>query len=232
MSASGAVRTRPLSLPGVLVLVLVLASIASPWSISIPPAHAALSFGFQTPACWLAVLALIAAAFVELRAAVIAVAVAEAALIAWFGWAMWVVTTPRFASLGFPFVGTDLIGPGWYAAAVALLLAAGAVVKGLLDRETPIGPGFWLWTAIPGYGLIRLGRWSRGLTWTLLFSAALYFASTDSPDPTQFAEYGRTNNVPPALPRDPEWVLLGLAAALWALSIGVTIAQRRRAGRN
>jgi len=74
----------------------------------------------------------------------------------------------------------------------------------------------------------RLGNWTRGLVWTALFSAALYFASTDSPDPAQFAEYGRTGNVPPPIPRSPEWVLLALAALFWMLSIAATAWQRRR----
>jgi hypothetical protein len=211
-----------------LVAVCVLATVVSPWSISISPAHVAQSFGFQTPACWLAVIALIAGMVLEARMAVIALAVVELVLAGWFGWAMWIVTTPRFADLGFPFVGTDLIGAGWYAAAVGLLLAAGAVVKELADRAVPIGVDLWIITAIPGFGLMRLGQWSRGLMWAALFSAALYFASTDSPDPTQFADYGSSGNVPPAYPRGAEWALLALAALLAVVSIAVTAWQRRR----
>jgi hypothetical protein len=86
----------------------------------------------------------------------------------------------------------------------------------------------WILTAIPGFGLMRLGQWSRGLMWAALFSAALYFASTDSPDPTQFADYGRSGNVPPAYPRGAEWALLALAALLAVVSIAVTAWQRRR----
>jgi hypothetical protein len=141
---------------------------------------------------------------------------------------MWVVTTPRFSTLGFPFIGTDLLGPGWYATAVGLLVAAGVVVKELVDKDVAVGWDLWLFTAIPGYGLARLGQWSRGLMWTALFSASLYFASTDSPDPELFAEYGRTNNVPPPYPREPEWVLLALAAALFLLSVAVTVRRRLR----
>ena len=222
------VRSRAASALDLLVVVCVLASVVSPWSISIPPAHLAQSFGFQTPACWLASAALIGALVLETRAAVIALAVAELVLIAWFGWAMWVVTTPRFTDLGFQFVGTDLMGAGWYAAAVGLLLAAGAVVKDLNDRAVPIGADLWILTALPGFGLIRLGRWARGLMWATLFSAAFYFASTDSPDPTQFADYGRYGNVPPAYPRGAEWALLALAALLWVTSIALTVRERRR----
>ena len=221
-------RSRPASVLDFVVAVSVIASVASPWWISVPPAHLQETFGFQSPACWLAAVALFIALFAEARAAVVALAVVELVLIAWFGWAMWVVTTPSFARLGFPFVGTDLIGPGWYAAAIGLLVTATLVVKELEDRNTPVGSELWILTALPGFGLMRLGRWTRGLVWTALFSAALYFASTDSPDPAQFAEFGRTGNVPPALPRGPEWVLLGLALLVWILSIGATAWEGRR----
>ena len=212
----------------IVVALCVIASIASPWWVSVPPAHLQETFGFESPGCWVAVIALLIALVVEARAAVVAVAVVELVLIASFGWAMWVVTTPRFAQLGFPFVGTDLMGPGWYAAAIGLLVAAAVVVKELEDRDVPIGKEMWILAALPGFGLIRLGSWNRGLVWTALFSAALYFASTDSPDPAQFIEYGRTGNVPPPIPRGPEWILLALAALLFVLSIAATAWQRRR----
>ncbi len=211
-----------------IVALCLITSVASPWWISIPPAHLAETFGFQSPVCWLVVIALLGALYADLRAAVIAVVLVEAVLIAWFAWAMWVVTTSRFTSLGFPFIGTDLIGAGWYAAAIALLVTTGVVVRELTARDVPVGWDLWALTAIPGYGLARLGQWDRGLIWTTLFSAALYFGSTDSPDPTQFAEYGRTGNVPPAYPREPELVLLALAALLWVLSVVITAWWRRR----
>lgn len=228
VSAVRGLRSRPASVLDLAVGLCAIASVASPWWVSVPSAHLAETFGFQTPACWLAVIALGAALFVDLRAAVFAVAVVEVVLVAWFAWAMWVVTTPRFASLGFPFIGTDLIGPGWYAAAIALLVAAGVVVKELNDRDVPAGWDLWVLTTLPGYGLARLGQWSSGLAWTALFSAALYFASTDSPDPAQFADYGRSGNVPPPYPREPEWVLLALAAVLWVVSVAVTVWRRQR----
>ncbi len=222
------VRTRPFSVAALAVAACALASVASPWSISIPPAHIAQSFGFQTPACWVAVLALVAAVLVDGGAAVAAVGIALAVIVAWFAWAMWIVTTPAFTSLPFSFVGTDLIGPGWYAAAVGLLIAAAAVAGNLVQRRAKPGIDLWIFTAIPGYGLVRLGNWGRGMTFAILFSAALYFGSTDSPDPAQFADYGQSGNVPPPMPRGPEWVLLGLAAVIWLVSIAMTVSHVRR----
>jgi len=228
VSAARVIRSRRTSAADIVVALCVIASVASPWWISVAPAHLPETFGFQSPACWLVVIALFAALFLDLRGAVIAVAIVEVVLIAWFGWAMWVVSTPRFTALGFPFIGTDLIGPGWYAAAIGLLVTAGVVVKELNDRDVPVSWDLFALTAIPGYGLARLDQWDRGLIWTALCSAALYFASTDSPDPAQFADYGHTGNVPPPYPREPEWVLLALAALLWGLSVVVTVRQRRR----
>jgi hypothetical protein len=228
--ATPASLTRPLSLAALIAVFASIASIASPWSISIPPAHVTQSFGFQTPACWLVVIALLAAAVLELRIAVVAVAIATGTVIAWFGWAMLIVATPQFTALPFPFVGTDLIGGGWYAAAVGLLVVAAFVVRGLVERPAPAGVDLWIFTVIPGYGLMRLGEWGQGLTLALVFSGALYLASTDSPDPAVFADYGHTNNVPPPITREPEWILLTLAAAIWLFSVAMTVwrANRRR----
>lgn len=204
------------------------ASVAAPWTISIPPAHLAQAFGFQTPACWLTVLALVAGIALETRFAIIAVAIASAVVLSWLAWAMWIVTTPTFTALPFPFVGTDVIGPGWYAAAMGLLVAAGTLVKALVDKHAPVGPELWTLAVIPGYGLMRLQRWGAGLAFAALTAGALYFASTDSPDAGQFADYGASNNVPPPFPRSPEWILLGLTVVFWMASVVATIREKRR----
>src|SRR5882762_8420918 len=82
-------RSRPASMLDFAVAACVIVSVASPWWISVPPAHLQETFGFQSPACWLAAVALFIALFAEARAAVVALAVVELVLIGWFGWAMW-----------------------------------------------------------------------------------------------------------------------------------------------
>src|SRR5258707_4868106 len=62
-------RSRNASVLDFVVAVSVIASVASPWWISVPPAHLQETFGFQTPACWLAAVALFIALFAEARAA-------------------------------------------------------------------------------------------------------------------------------------------------------------------
>ena len=223
-----AIAWQRISAAGVVVAVAAAAALASPWSNSIPPAHLNQSFGFQTPACWIVVAALGFAVLLDERWAVAAIGVAAAVILGWLGWAMWAVTTRPFSALPFSFMGTDVIGPGWYAAAAGLLLGAVIVIRRLIDRQAQPGADLWVLTAIPGYGLMRLGRWARGAIFAALVDGAFYFGSTDSPDASVFVEYGRSNNVPPPIPRGPEWVLLAFAAGVWLLSILATIVERQR----
>ena len=48
---------------------------------------------------------------------------AELLLIAWYAWAMYLVTTPAYSSQ-YAFVGTDIVATSWYAAGLGLLSAA------------------------------------------------------------------------------------------------------------
>ena len=228
LRALGSLGYRSRTVLDLLVVVSVIASLLSPWTVSIAPAHLSETFGYESPACWLATVGLISALVLDLRISVVLLALTEAVLAVWFAWAMWVVTTPRFTALPFPFMATDLMGPGWYAAAIGLLVAAAALVRELRRRSAPLREDVWLLTAIPGFGLMRLDGWLRGAVWAGLFSVAFYFASTDSPDSTQFADYGRTGNVPPAFPRGAEWVLLAAAALFWLAGVGVTVWQWRK----
>jgi len=210
-----------------LVIVSAIISLLSQWTIGILPAHLAETFGVESAACWLAVIGMLAALALEVRVAVIAVFFTEVVLVAWFGWATWVVTTPHFTDLAFPFTPTDLMGPGWYLAGAGLLLAAGAAIRELRRRHAQPREELWLLTAIPGFGLLRMGRWFEGGVWAGLFIAAVYLASTDSPDSTEFADLGRYGAVPPPFPRGAEWVLLGAALFFWIFSIAVTVWRRR-----
>ncbi len=209
-----------------LVIVSAIISLLSQWTVSIPPAHLAETFGIESAAGWLAVIGMLASLALDGRLAVIAVFFTEVVLVASFGWATWVVTTPRFASLPFPFMPTDLMGPGWYAAGAGLLLATGAVIRDLRRHHAPPREDLWLLTAIPGFGLLRMGRWFEGGVWAGLFIVAVYLASTDSPDSTEFADLGRYGAVPPPFPRGAEWVLLGAAVFFWIVSIAVTVWRR------
>ncbi len=222
-----ALRRRSRSPLDALVIVAAVVSLLSEWTIAIEPAHLTQTFGVESPACWVAVAGLVATLILEIRLAVVAVFLTELVLLAWFGWALWVITTPRFTSIQFPFTPTDLMGPGWFAAAGGLLFAAGAVIRELRSRREPPREDFWLLTALPGFGLLRIGRWFQGGLWASLFIGALYFASSDSPDSTEFADLGKYGAVPAPYPRGAEWVLLAAAVVFWVAGITVTLWRRR-----
>lgn len=210
-----------------LVIMAAVVSLLSQWTISIAPAHLSETFGVESPVCWLVTIGLASTLILDVRRAVIALLLTEVVLVGWFGWALWVITTPRFTNVPFPFTPTDLMGPGWYAAAAGLLFSAGAIVRELWIRHVPPREDLWMLTAIPGFGLLRLGRWFQGGLWLALFAGAVYFASSDSPDSTEFADLGRYGAVPPPYPRGAEWVLLAAAAAFWIVSAAVTVWRRR-----
>lgn len=210
-----------------LVIVFAVVSLLSEWTIAILPAHLPQTFGIESAACWLVIAGLVASLVLDVRRALVAVFCTEVVLLAWWAWALWVITTPRFTGLQFPFTPTDLMGPGWYAAAAGLLFAAGALIRELHLRHAPPREDLWLLTALPGFGLLRLGRWFEGGVWAALFIGAVYFASTDSPDSTEFADLGRYGAVPAPYPRGAEWVLLAAAAAFWIASLFVTAWRKR-----
>lgn len=212
------------SAPALLVLFCVVLGLISPWTIAIPQAGFGQGFGFQNVFCWLAVVCALGAILFAERGAGIALAlVGEASLLAWFGWVMWVVTSPAFARFHWPFVGIDLLGSGWYLGALAILIAGGVVAQRLYEREV-VGLEVWLAAALPGYGLICLGRPGRGLIWTTLFGAAVLLASYSSPEMSIFEQFRNFGSLPPAPPsRAPTWTLLGIACVGAALSVADTV---------
>jgi hypothetical protein len=129
----------------------------------------------------------------------------------------------------YDFVGTDMVGPAWYAAALGLLFTAAVVARRYRDSDLHFGPETWWLAAIPGSGLRRLDRTARGLLWASLVAAALWLASLDSPIAPLFQTVNGMQDLPDPLPtRAPTWILLGIAVLLAALSVVDTIRFRRR----
>jgi hypothetical protein len=216
---------------GVLLVVSIFLTLVSPWTNHIPQANLDATFGFQIPVCWLVVLASVTALLAtDLRLGLAATLAGEALLLGWFGWAMWVVTTSRFAGIDFPFIGIDLVGPGWFWSALALIAGGTSIARRYHDRERPPGPEVWLLSALPGLGFIRLGRTARGAVFATLVSAAVFLASFDSPVAPLFQPIVGHFDPPPVPPtRAQDWVLLGGAAAIALLSIIDTARFKNRA---
>jgi hypothetical protein len=213
----------------VFALIAMFVALVSLWSITIPRVPSSSSFGFQSPVCWLVVLAVLGALlFRNLKLGIVSVLAAELVLVAWYGWEIWLATTPAYASQ-YTFVGTDLVGPAWYAAALGLLFAAAVVARRYRDSDLNAGAETWWLAAIPGFGLVRLDRMSRGLLWTVLVAAALWLASLDSPMAPLFQTVNGMQDLPDPLPtRAPTWILLGVAALSAGLSALDTIRMRLR----
>jgi len=216
---------------GVLAGVSVFLALVSQWLIRIPQAGLDATFGYQVVVCWLIVIAAVTALIsTNLALGVAAAFAGEALWLGWFAWAMYIATTSRFAGIGdFPFIGIDLVGPGWFWSALAVMAGGAAVAKKYRDQERPAGAEVWLLSALPGIGLIRLGRTGRGVVYAALVSLALFLASFDSPVAPLFQPIVGNFDPPPAPPtRVLDWILLAATAALAVLSFIDTAGLRIR----
>jgi hypothetical protein len=158
-----------------------------------------------------------------------AVLAAEAVLVGWFAWVMWLATTAQYSGVDFKFIGIDLIGAGWFEAALGLFAVAASVARGLHADETPPGRDVLLLAAVPGMGLMRIGRTARGVIWAVLVAAAVFLSSVASPISAIFVPISGHLDLP-ANPstRAPEWIFLGSAVVLAAASVVDTIVVTRR----
>jgi len=216
---------------GLVTLACAVAALLTPWTVTIPRVNGAeATFGVQSPIAWLAVLALVASVMlVRIDLGLVAMLVTEAILVAWYAWAMWIVTTPAYVHTDFPFVGTDLVGPGWYAAAAGLLSAAASIARRYRDGDFPPGAELWWLSAVPGFALVRLDRMALGLSWAGLIVFLLIVATLASPMAPLFQPLSGFPDLPAAPPtRDGTWVPLLLAVAAALLSIVNTAVLRRR----
>lgn len=216
--------------PGLLFIAAMFVALVTPWSISVSQAHAPVSFGFENPAFWLSLAAMLAAVFLpDTTIAAASLLAGDAVLVAFFAWASWFALTPNFTALGFPFQAIDLVGPGWFSAGVAELAVAAIVARRIHDIDAPPGRELWLLALVPGAALIRLGRTARGLIWMAAVSMAIFLASIDSPIGPLFQPVGGFYDIPTAPPtRSPEWILLGMAVGLVVLSVADTFGSKRR----
>jgi hypothetical protein len=206
---------------GVLVVICALITLITPWLIRIPQAGLDTTFGFQIPVGWLIVFAFSAALFTtNLTFGVIALLTGEALLLGWFGWATWLATTSRFAGFDFPFMGIDLIGPGWFVATIGLMAGGVIIARKFRNLESRPGAEVWLLALIPGVGFIRLDRTARGTVYAVVILSAVILASFTSPVAPLFQPIVGYFEAPPPPPtRALDWIFLGAAGALALLSV-------------
>src|SRR5260370_2518441 len=148
---------------GVLLVITRFLALISPWLAGISQVHTDVNFGFQSPACWVVVLALTASVLATSSAIrLAAILAAEVVLVGWFAWVMWLATTAQYSGVDFKFIGIDLIGAGWFEAALGLFAVAAIVARPLHAQEDPPGRDALLLAAVPGAGPMPIGLPPRG----------------------------------------------------------------------
>src|SRR5260370_5889735 len=111
------------------IMIVGLAGLAllTPWTIAISFGHLPRMFGWTNPLAWLVTVGLLLSVMESARPYHgVALTVTGAALVAWVGWAGWLLTTPSFSKLPFTFTPVDLISTGWYAALIGWVIALAA----------------------------------------------------------------------------------------------------------
>ncbi len=217
-----------------LVIAGSLTALAVPWQTQIPPAHLDRLFGWQTPAAWFCIAALITAALVR-RPVVrgFALTVAATALAAWVAWLGHLLLTPEVTRLSFPFQVVDLLAVGWYLAAITFLVAAEgeAARRSAEDTGAPRLSELVVWALLPGLGLVRLGRRAAGLAWLGAGGVLGFLLWVSAYGQDQFlywSTFSYTVLLPPARSRGDVTALLWLLALLLVTSFLSTLWAARR----
>jgi hypothetical protein len=200
---------------------LLLIALLTPWTVSIPPLHWSQAFGWQTP---LAIVAVGAIGMVYVRQwrrfDVVAIVVAATALVAWVSWLAVRTVLPPFAHHGFPFLPIDLLGEGWYLAALALAVTVdGMAARASTDDGPATGADVWPFALIPGMGLLRLHYPGRGRLWLLAVGFAIFLLQTYAVGTAEFQYFASIGSLPPPRPRLATMIPLGLLLLLWIGSL-------------
>jgi hypothetical protein len=127
-----------------------------------------------------------------------ALAASGLALLAWVGWASWLLTTPGFTSLHFSFTPVDLLSTGWFAGLVGFLLASDGYASRQSHDQVPGRPrDVWLFALVPGMGLVRLGFYARGRAWLGAAVLAVAFIAVSAVNDSEFSYWAHYNTMPP-----------------------------------
>ena len=186
--------SRDIMIAGLAALALL-----TPWTIEITQGHLPRTFGWTNPLAWVLALGLLLSVMESARPYHgVALTVAGAALVAWVGWAAWLLTTPSFSKLPFTFMPVDVISTGWYAGLIGWVIAVDAFAS-RRAREPKRAPArdVWLLALLPAEGLVRLGFGGRGRIWLAAAILAVAFIGVAAVNDSEFAYWAQYNTLPP-----------------------------------
>jgi hypothetical protein len=194
-----ALRLSRRSSRDIMIVGLAALALLTPWTIGIPQAHLPRGFGWTNPLAWIVTVGLLVSVMESARPYHgVALAVTGAALVAWVGWAGWLLTTPSFSQLHFTFMPVDVISTGWYAALIGLVIAVdGFASRRAREPKRARARDVWPLALLPGEGLVRLGFGGRGRVWLAAATIALAFIGVAAVNDSEFAYWAQYNTLPP-----------------------------------
>lgn len=171
----------------------------TPWTIELAVGNLPRVFGWTNPLAWVVAVSLLLSVMESARPYHgVTLAVAGAALLAWVGWAGWLLTTPSFSKLQFTFTPVDVISTGWYAALIGWVIAVDAFAsRRAREPERASARDVWLLALLPGEGLVRLGFAGRGRAWLAAATIAVAFIGVAAVNDSEFAYWAHYNITPP-----------------------------------
>ena len=230
LAGSAALRRSRLDSRQITVIGLTLLSLLTPWSITVTMAHAPRVFGWANPLAWLLAASLVITAMRTARAYhAAALALAGMALVLWVGWISWRLTTRDFAGLHFPFLPVDLLSTGWYAGALAWLVALDDFAASRAHAPgVAMSRDVWPPALVPGMGLVRLGLIGRGRAWLAAAILLVGFIGISAVNDSEFAYWGQYGELPPDRGRLDAILAAAVLALLWFGSLLDTWRSLRR----
>jgi hypothetical protein len=226
-----ALRLSGRSSRDIMIVGLAALALLTPWTIEIALGHLPRVFGWTNPLAWVVALGLLVSVMESARPYHgIALTVTGVALLAWVGWAGWLLTTPSFSKLPFTFMPVDVISTGWYAALIGWVIAVDAFAS-RRAREPKRAPArdVWLLALLPGEGLVRLGFGGRGRVWLAAAILAVTFIGIAAVNDSEFAYWAQYDTLPPNRGRLDVVIAagaLGLVLLGSLLDTGRTLRQR------
>ena len=208
---------------------LLLIALLTPWSVPIRPLHWTDVFGWQSPVSVVAIAAMAAIYLRRARPFTVPLAILSGiALLGWLGWVIGNLLTGPFAHSAFPFLPIDLLGEGWYIAALAFVITVDGLAQSA-SRSERRATGFEVWpfALVPGMGLVRLHYPMRGRLWFVGFAISIFLLQTNAVGVEEFQYYASLGGLPPGRARIGALIPAVLALILWLLSLWDTRARLR-----